>query len=145
MTTFKGTDLNEEIIGTGLGDIIVGRGGDDKITGKAGDDTIVGDYDENLLQGTDDALTFSGYADTSLWTVTELPGGHNEMSQTVETVEGAQYQLTFDVAANMAAGVVQGGVEVLWNGESIGRYEAESGVFEEITVSFTGTGAPGEL
>ena len=117
-------------------------GGDDQINGAAGTDVLVGDYDDNLLSGTEDAITFAGYADTSFWDVTDLPGGHTQMSQTVETVDGAEYQLTFEVAANIGAGVVQGGVEVLWNGTSIGRYDAER-LFETITVSFTGTGDPG--
>ncbi|MEM6388460.1 MAG: calcium-binding protein [Pseudomonadota bacterium] len=145
MTNLKGTDLGEEIIGAGGDDIIIGRGGDDHIKGNAGDDILVGDYDENLLQGTEDALSFSGYADTSLWHVRALLGGHNEMSQKVETIAGAEYNLTFDVAANLGAGVAQGGVEVLWNGASLGRFDTESGLFEPITVSFTGTGAPGTL
>ncbi|MEM8591903.1 MAG: type I secretion protein [Pseudomonadota bacterium] len=145
MTTQSGTDLSEEIAGSVGDDIIVGRGGDDQITGSAGEDTLVGDYDENLLLGTEDALTFAGYADTSQWLVSALAGGHSEMSQTVDTTLGAEYQLTFDIAANLGAGVAQGGVDVLWNGASIGRFDAAGGLFEPITVSFTGTGAPGTL
>ncbi|MEM9348925.1 MAG: calcium-binding protein [Pseudomonadota bacterium] len=145
MTRTIGTDLDEEITGTGAHNIIVGRGGDDRVFGAAGEDLIVGDYDENLLSGTEEALTFAGYADTSKWQVTELPGGHNEMTQTVETIAGAEYNLTFDIAANLSSGVAQGGVEVFWNGDSVGRFEAVSGLFEPITVSFTGTGEPGEL
>lgn len=145
MPKIAGTDLSEEIIGDKSQDIIVGRGGDDVIQGAAGADILVGDYDENLLSGTEGALSFAGYADTSQWSVKELPGGHNEMSQMVETTAGADYQLTFEVAANVGAGVTQGGVEVLWNGESIGRYDAGSGLFELMTVSFSGTGEPGML
>ncbi|MCH2077506.1 MAG: type I secretion protein [Rhodobacteraceae bacterium] len=145
MNTITGTDLSEEINGDGGNDVIVGLGGDDQISGAAGEDVLVGDYDDNLLSGTEGAITFSGYADTSFWDVTDLPGGHSQMSQTVDTADGAEYQLTFEVAANIGAGVAQGGVEVLWNGTSIGRYDAEGGLFEPITVSFFGTGEPGTL
>ncbi|MDX8346900.1 calcium-binding protein [Cognatiyoonia sp. IB215446] len=145
MSKILGTDLDEEIRGDGAENVIIGRGGDDTIHGAAGEDLIVGDYDENLLSGTEGAMSFAGYADTSQWTVTDLPGGHNAMSQIVETTAGVDYQLTFEVAANIGAGVAQGGVEVLWNGDSIGSYDAENGLFEPITVTFTGTGHPGEL
>ncbi|MEL6550102.1 MAG: calcium-binding protein [Pseudomonadota bacterium] len=145
MDRITGTDLSEEITGLPGDDLIVGRGGDDNIEGTAGKDVIFGDYAYNLLAETEGKMSFAGYADTSQWQVSELPGGHNEMSQVVTTTMGAEYQLTFEVAANLGAGVVQGGVEILWNGESLGHYEAESGLFEPIIVSFTGTGEAGAL
>lgn len=145
MEQIVGTDLNEILEGTQQEDVILGKGGDDIITGAAGDDLLVGDYALNLLQGTDDALTFDAYAETGAWTVTKHADGHTEMSQVVETVKGASYDLSFDVAANFGGGSPTGAIEVLWNDAVIGTYTADSGVFETMDVSFEGTGEPGVL
>ncbi|MGR3492335.1 MAG: DUF6923 family protein, partial [Shimia sp.] len=145
MNRITGTDLNEVITGAAGDDIVVGRGGDDQLTGSAGGDILIGDYEENLLTGTSAATTFGGHADTGQWSVTELSDGHTQMSQTVDTIAGAAYQVSFDIAANFGAGIAQGAVEVLWNGDVIGRADADSGLFQDSTVSFTGTGGPGTL
>lgn len=145
MTQQSGTDLNDVLDGTQGADTILGQGGDDTISGAGGDDLLIGDYDPNLLQDGDAAMTLSGYGDSSAWTVTQGPDGHTAMSQTVDTVMGATYALTFDIAANLGGGSPQGAIEIVWNGEVISTYQANSGVFDNIDVSFTGTGEPGTL
>ena len=61
------------------------------------------------------------------------------------TMEGAQYEIAFEVAANHAAGSVSGQVEVLWDDEVIGTIDTSSGIFADAVLSFVGTGEPGEL
>lgn len=145
MSEFKGTDLNDQIDGTSEADIIVGAGGDDQITGGAQGDTIVGDYENNLLPDDTGEISFAEYAQSANWTVTQYADGHNQMSQTIDTVAGGTYELSFDLANNFSAGNAVGAVEVVWNGEVIGTHQTESGVFQQVTVSLTGIGGPGEL
>ena len=145
MANVTGTDLNDTILGTAQADILVGRGGDDNVQGAGGNDHIVGDYLGNLLEDTEDSISFSDYAVTDNWSVTDLEDGHTQMAQTVDTVDGAVYEIEFDIAANLGAGAPQGAVEVLWNSEVIGTFQADDGIFQTATVSFTGTGDPGEL
>ena len=145
MTQLQGTVFGEVLTGTGEGDTITGQAGNDTISGAAGNDTLIGDFMGNLLQDTGEAVTLAGYGDTSAWTRSDLDDGHTQISQEVETLQGVEYTLEFDIAANLGGGNPQGAVEVLWNGVVLGTYETESGVFNGITVTFEGTGDAGTL
>lgn len=136
-----GGGQDDEIIGTSGDDLIIGQAGDDVIHAGSGDDTIHGDYEtDNLLDGNQGALTFSQYADTGHWTVTTDPSGQSFMSQTVTTQADTTYQMAFEIAANYAAGSLNGAIEVLWNGDVVGTFNTDQGLFEEINVSVIGTG-----
>lgn len=77
--------------------------------------------------------------------MTEDASGNRQMTQTVSTLKGAQYEVSFDVAANYASGSVSGMVEVLWNGTAIGTINTSSAVFSDAVLGFQGTGEPGDL
>ncbi len=145
MTNVTGTELNDALVGASEADTLIGQGGDDTLNGAGGDDLLIGDYAGNLLEDTDVALTLSGFAESTSWTVKELEGGHTEMTQSVETIAGVTYNLEFDLAANLGGGSPSGAIEVIWNGEVIATHQADSGVFAGIEVSFEGTGTAGDL
>jgi Ca2+-binding RTX toxin-like protein len=63
------------------------------------------------------------------------------MSQTITTEEGGVYNLSFDLAANFAAGQPGATVEVLINGEVVGTYSTDSGAYNSFEASFTAEGA----
>ncbi len=141
-----GTGLNDDLLGTQDSDAIKGLAGDDTIQGGAGGDVLNGDYaDPNLLTGTENTSSFSGYAETGAWTVTDLPGGHQEMSQTVQVEAGGVYQIDFSLAANFAAGAPNGAVEILIDGQVVSTVTTDSGAFAEHSVSFEATDADVEI
>jgi len=141
-----GTGLSDLLDGSGAGDLIVGLSGDDTITGGAGNDALHGDYEQdNLLQGTDDATGFTDYANTGNWTVSALDDGHQQMSQTITTEAGGVYNLSFDLAANFAAGQPGATIEVVINGEVVGTYSTESGAYNAFETSFTASGGETEI
>ncbi|MEO1563015.1 MAG: calcium-binding protein [Pseudomonadota bacterium] len=124
-------------------DFASGGLGADVINAGAGNDTVYGDLapPENLLGGTSDiGISIAQFSGTD-WNVNEnAETGHTEMSQSVDTDTGAPYTISIDVAANLAAGVTHGAVEVLWDGVVIDKIEVESGVFQTKTYEVTGTG-----
>lgn len=144
-----------EIIGTNSSELleagppdttIIGLAGDDTINGDAGNDTLFGDYvDSNLLSGTEFATSFAQYGENGAWDVSQEPSGHLSMTQTVLTSANELYTVSFDLAANHGAGTVSGAVEVLWNGEVIDSFDTNSAIFDAHSISFQGTGGPGEL
>ena len=141
-----GTDQHDEINGSTASDLIIGLSGNDSIVGAASADTIYGDFiDENLLQSTDGATSFDQYGASGNWTVSQDENGNRQMSQGVTTLQGARYEVSFEVAANYASGALSGTVEVLWNDEIIGTVDTSSAVFSDVMLSFEGTGAEGEL
>lgn len=145
-TALVGTAQHDDILGTKDPDVIIGLAGDDAINGAASNDTIYGDFlAENLLQDTDDATSFDQYGASGTWTVGEDASGNRQMTQSVTTLKGAQYDVSFEVAANYSSGNVSGVVEVLWNDDVIGTVDTKSAVFSEAELSFQGTGELGEL
>ncbi|MEM1428329.1 MAG: calcium-binding protein [Pseudomonadota bacterium] len=141
-----GTEQADAIVGDAGINVVVGLAGDDAIDGKAGDDRLVGDYgDENLLSATIGATSFAQYGESGAWDVSEEESGHVTLSQEVQTVAGASYEITFEAASNYGANVISGLVEVIWNGEVIGTIDTSSAVFDSHSMTFLGTGAPGEL
>ncbi|SMP00543.1 DUF6923 family protein [Shimia sagamensis] len=137
----SGTSLSDLLDGSSADDHITGLSGDDSLTGGAGNDALYGDYeDENLLEGTSGATGFSDYANSGNWSVSGLDGGHQQMSQTITTEEGGVYNLSFDLAANFAAGQPGATVEVLINGEVVGTYSTDSGAYNSFNASFTAAG-----
>ncbi len=145
-TPTVGTSQHDDIVGTKQADLIIGLAGDDTIGGAASDDTIHGDFvAENLLQDTDGATSISQYGTGGNWQVGEDADGNAQMTQTVSTLNGAHYEVSFEVAANYASGAISGAVEVLWNDEVIGTIDTSSAVFSDAVLGFVGTGGPGEL
>ncbi|MEM9250695.1 MAG: type I secretion protein, partial [Pseudomonadota bacterium] len=141
-----GTEQADDIVGDAGINIVVGLAGDDAIDGKAGDDQLIGDYgDENLLSATIGATSFAQYGDTGAWDVSEEASGHVTLSQEVQTIAGAIYEVSFEAASNYGANVISGVVEVLWNGDVIDVIDTSSAVFDAHTLTFEGTGGPGEL
>lgn len=125
--------------------MIVGLAGDDTILGQGGNDTIYGDLlGENLLSSTGDATSLSQHVAAGGW----VQGGSPEapsMYQTVETVQGALYEVSFEHAANYASGHSAATITVLWNGAEIGSVDTASGIFADARFSFAGTGEAGDL
>ncbi|MEM9475399.1 MAG: type I secretion protein [Pseudomonadota bacterium] len=145
-TEIIGTNQTETLIGTSGADTILGLAGDDVIESAGGADVIYGDFiGENLLDGVDTATSFAQYGETGAWTVRDEGNGHTSMSQSIDTVAGAQYEISFELAANYGANSLSGAVEVLWNGAVISTFDTNSAVFQDQMVAFTGNGGEGEL
>ncbi len=141
-----GTQFHDLIFGSGPSLTITGFAGDDTLSGGAGDDLLVGDAPGvTLLEDVADALTFAQYGQSDAWTVQDTGDGMQELSQTIETLAGSSYTLSFDLAANVSGGTLSGQVEVIWNGEVIDRFDTTSGAFESHQLTLTGTGGPGVL
>lgn len=146
MPEIIGTNASDTLEATTDGSTVIGLAGNDTIDGSGNADIIVGDYvADNLLSGTDTATSFAQYGESGAWDITQTADGHTAMSQTVITDPGANYTVSFDLAANYGAGTVSGAVEVLWNGEVIDSFDTNSAVFDAHSITFTGTGGPGEL
>ncbi|MCP4818004.1 MAG: type I secretion C-terminal target domain-containing protein, partial [Shimia sp.] len=67
----------------------------------------------------------------------QLTGGHQSMTQSVQTEVGGVYEMTFDLASNFAAGVTSVGIEIVVNGVVVETLTSESGAFSTYTVSIT--------
>lgn len=136
--TIIGTILSDAFDGTHASDLMVGLDGDDTLTGSAGNDVIHGDHaQENLLAGTSGASGFQDYADTGNWTITELAGGHQSMSQSLSLAQDGVYRLSFDLAANFSAGLTNASIEVLVDGVVVGTFSSESGAFSTFETTFS--------
>lgn len=120
--------------------------GDDIVNGGGGNDVIYGDVkDDNLLaDDSASASTFSDLAETGAWTFTD-DFGVSTISQSIDTVIGETYTVSFQLASNLAAGHSQGKVEVLWNGDVIDTVETTSGAFETYEVEVISDGQNGDL
>ncbi len=141
-----GGGANDVIDGTSDADVLIGLEGDDTLNGGGGNDTIFGDFlGENLLDSPDDALTLAQHGANGDWTVGEDGSGNPQMSQTVTTVAGAQYEISFELAANLAGGSTSGAVDVYWEGVLVGTADTSSALFSETSFTFTGTGGDGTL
>lgn len=141
-----GTDQTENIVGSYGADMILGLAGDDTIESAGGQDIIYGDFiGQNLLEGTDTATSFAQYGENGAWSVQDIGNGHTSMTQSVDTLAGAKYEISFELAANYGANSLSGAVEVLWNGEVINTFDTNSAIFQDHTVSFVGNGGAGEL
>ncbi|MEM8776841.1 MAG: hypothetical protein AAGF53_17540, partial [Pseudomonadota bacterium] len=122
--------------------------GADTINAGDGDDLIYGDDKQvNLLSsGANDASGFTSYAQDGVWELqNNADTGMPEISQKVETEADTAYTFSIDVAANLPAGVTQGTVEVIWNGQVVDTITSNSGTFESHTITIDGTGGPGQL
>ncbi len=142
----EGTGVSETIIGSAQDDMIIGLAGDDTINSSSGEDVIYGDFiGQNLLTDTDTASSFAQFGETGGWSVSTDDNGHSSMSQKVDTLAGAKYEISFELATNYSADVVSGAVEVLWNGVVIDTFDTNSGIFDAHSVAFYGDGGEGEL
>ncbi|TCL09885.1 hemolysin type calcium-binding protein [Shimia isoporae] len=144
--TQTGTGLSDVLTGTNETDVIAGNAGDDTITGAAEGDVLIGDYaSENLLEGSEGNQGFGDYAATGNWAVTQLDGGHQSMSQTVQTEIGGVYEMSLELASNFAAGVTSIGVEILVNGVVVQTLTSDSGAFSEHLLQITASGTETEI
>lgn len=127
-------------------DYAEGGTGDDVINAGTGDDLVYGDLKADNLLGEQSATatSFTQLAETSGWTMTD-DEGQSVIAQSVGVENGKDYTISFELAANLAAGHATGKVEVLWNGEVVDTVEAQSGVFERHEVTVTSTGDDGAL
>ncbi|MEX0287115.1 MAG: calcium-binding protein [Paracoccaceae bacterium] len=95
---------------------------------------------ENLLQDTNDKLTFTQYTLSDHWTGLVGPDGLPVLTTSVETAEDVPYELEFSLAANLSADVTRVTIEVVFDGETIGQFVHDGGVFETYTFDLIGTG-----
>ncbi|WP_172332541.1 calcium-binding protein [Mangrovicoccus sp. HB161399] len=126
-------------------DYAVGGLGADIVNGGGGNDVIFGDTaGENLLSGSGaSALGFAGLAGAGAWSLTAADG-FQTVSQSAETVSGALYAISFELAANPAGSASSATVEVLWNGAVIGTVEATAET-RSFTFETAATGTVGTL
>lgn len=146
-TAFGGTGRDNINLEDG-DDYAEGGLGADTINAGDGDDVVYGDdRTENLLQSVGgNAQSFAAYSQSEAWEGQSSPdSGLPEMSQSIETEAGHTYTFSIDLAANLPAGIVQGAVEVLWNGQVVETLTTTSGMFETHKISIEGTGEPGQL
>lgn len=140
-TPIFGTSQDDILNGDTQQNTIIGREGDDHLLGAADGDVLIGDFgSENLLQGGDGANSFSQYAANGAWSVETLANGHSAMTQSVQTVAGGAYSISFEAAANTGEGHFTGAVEVLWNGKVIDTIDTSTGIFEGVSLDLVGTG-----
>lgn len=121
--------------------------GDDIVNAGDGDDVVYGDLNGgNLLEGDTDGLSsFNQLANSAGWSFTDDADGSSMISKSANTVAGQEYTISFELAANLSAGVSTGTVEVLWNGEVVDTVSVNSGVYETFEVKVTSAGENGEL
>jgi len=145
-TTWVGSGLSDVHEGTSQSDNMVGLAGNDNLAGQGGNDLLFGDYSEdNLLEGTDGASSFADYAESGNWTVSDLEGGHQQMTQEVTTEAGGVYNLTLELAANFAGGQPNATVEVLMDGAVIAEFSSDSGSYGAHQVQFTASDESAEI
>ncbi|MEO1537795.1 MAG: calcium-binding protein [Pseudomonadota bacterium] len=137
-------------------DIINLEDGDDHAEGGLGNDTVnAGDGDDvvygdikggNILDGDTSGLSsFGQLSEGAGWSFTDDVDGTSTISKSANTIAGQDYTISFELAANLNAGVSTGSVEVLWNGEVVDTVTVDSGVYETFEVQVTSTGEEGEL
>lgn len=127
----------------------VGQGGlgADTLNAGDGDDLVYGDLaNANLLgRGIENGGgTFAQHAGAGSWGVSDSEGTP-QISQTVETVAGETYSLTFDVAANLSGGSTTCVMEVLWDDEVVCVMTSDTGAYEKVTLDVVGKGGPSTL
>ncbi len=145
-TALNGTGLSDFLDGSSASDSIIGGAGDDTINGLANGDQLFGDYaTDNLAEGTDNNQSFADYQSSGAWTVTNLEGGHQSMTQSVATEAGGVYTMSLEIASNFAAGVTSAGVEILVDGVVVATLTSESGGFGAHDLTFTADSAQSVL
>lgn len=100
---------------------------------------------ENLLQDTTDKLTFTQYTVSDHWTGQVGADGLPVLTTRVETVQDVPYTLEFSLAANLAAEVTRVTIEVVFDGQSVGQFTHDGGVFETYAFDLTGTGDTADI
>lgn len=161
-------DNGHDLINAGTGhDTVFGGKGEDVLNLEDGDDLAEGGHaadtinagDGNDLVYGDDAprnllaadvsdakaISFSQFESGGNWTVTTTQDGQRTMSQTLDVERNLDYRISFDLAANLAAGATSGRVEVFWDEVSLGVFEATSGVFETVDLSVTASSGTATL
>ncbi|WP_172827892.1 calcium-binding protein [Neptunicoccus sediminis] len=144
---FGGMGRDRLFLGDGA-DVAAGGNGNDRINSGAGDDLVYGDGSgQNLLAtSVTDTLAsdLAAYGSGGNWDVTHDSQGAR-MSQSFATENGASYQISFDLAANLNASSEVGGIAVFWNGQRVGRFDAGDGVYTTYSIDVRGDGKMGTL
>lgn len=119
--------------------------GADTINAGDGDDVVYGDLrGGNVLTSSEGFTSFAQYGASAGWTMQDVDGVET-ISQSVNTIAGESYTISFELAANLSGGHGGGRVEVLWNGEVVDVVETTSGVYETHEIAVTSTGEEGQL
>lgn len=100
---------------------------------------------DNLLNDTDGALTFNQYILSDFWSGGVDEDGYPVLQAHVTTIEDVPYELEFSLAANLTADVDRVQVEITFNGEVVGNFVHDGGLFQSYAFSFDGTGEEGLL
>ena len=99
----------------------------------------------NLLAPVDGNLSFAEDMATPGWSQGVNAAGQAQLGTTIETVDGATYNLEFGIAANLAADTTHAVVEVAVDGTVVEVVEQSGGVFSDQSVSFVGGGGEQSL
>lgn len=131
-------EAGNDFVEAGLGDDVVNAGdGDDVVYGDVKSGNLLAD----IAAGTS---TFDELIETGTWTI-EDDFGQETISQSVQTVAGETYTISFGLAANLAGGHATGSVEVMWNGVVVDTVEATSGAYETFEIDVISAGPEGLL
>lgn len=94
----------------------------------------------NLLTDTEGRLTFTQYTVSDFWTSGSDENGFPVLEASVQTIEDVPYELEFNLAANLSAGVQSVTVEVIYGGEQVGSFVHDGAIFQSYSFTFDGTG-----
>ncbi|MFY0621107.1 MAG: hypothetical protein JXQ89_05375 [Pelagimonas sp.] len=94
----------------------------------------------NLLTDTEGRLTFTQYTVSDFWTSGSDENGFPVLEASVQTIEDVPYELEFNLAANLSAGVQSVTVEVIYGGEQVGSFIHDGAIFQSYSFTFDGTG-----
>ena len=145
-----GGEGNDEInLETG-NDRGIGGLGNDTIHAGSGNDVVYGDLGnvlDNGDYGTDphSGIGFSFLGESGSWSGgdTEIDTENQQVrsiSQTIDTLEGEVYSMNFDLALGSLSSSGAASVEIYWNGELLQTVTPDSALFEQTSISVTGTG-----
>ena len=138
----KGNDIINLEAGN---DYAEGGVGNDTINGGEGNDTIYGDVNEgSVITNAEGATTLDQYIEHGEWNFTETDQ-YEQISHSIDTDESDKFEITFELAANLAGGHGSGKVEVLWNGDVVGTVSTSTGVYEKHTFEVNGQPDSSEL
>ena len=99
----------------------------------------------NILQSTEGSLTFNQYAVSDFWTGSVDENGYPILAAQIETLEDVPYELEFSIAANLAAGVFDVGIEVWFDGALLSTFTHSGALYESQTITFDGLGRSADL
>ena len=127
-------------------DFGVGGQGADILNAGPGNDTLYGDDASEIILTQGPVTTFEKMAEGADWTRVQGPSADEfSVRQTLTTSPGQSYNLAFDAAANLAAGVTSGTIDVLWNGTLVESLSVNGALPTTLSADFVATGTQGDL